>query len=90
MKSDYNGWLNSDIGFEDTVDFIKFKAKENSVIKISGEFSGGTDKITLNGSVLTADADGNYIAMVSAKTDYILKLERNEMNSVNYEISLIA
>lgn len=82
-SEEYNGWLSGggdgDGVLEDTVDYIKLAAQNDGTLS----FIGGTDQLWINGK----EWDGsNY--NISAGTTYTIKLERNESNSISYELSL--
>ncbi|MBR2723789.1 MAG: hypothetical protein IKB77_05590, partial [Lentisphaeria bacterium] len=88
LESDYNGWLGNGVAVHDTIDFVKFKSKNEGVLEISGV--GATDIVSLNGIELDRNAEGNFVVEFAANTNNILKLERNEENSMSYSISLIS
>ena len=88
IESDYNGWLGNGVAVHDTIDFVKFKSKNEGVLEISG--FGAADIVSLNGIELDRNAEGNFVVEFAANTNNILKLERNEENSMSYSISLIS
>ncbi len=88
LESDYKGWLSNGVAVHDTVDFVKFKNKNGGTLEITG--FGAADIVTLNGKELTRNDEGNFVVEFAANTNNILKLERNEENSMSYSISLIS
>ena len=80
-SEEYNGWLSGggDGVLEDTVDYIKLAAQNDGTLS----FIGGTDQLWINGKKWDGS---NY--NISAGTTYTIKLERNESNSISYELSL--
>ncbi|MBE6403489.1 MAG: hypothetical protein E7039_07190 [Lentisphaerae bacterium] len=83
-SEEYNGWLSGggDGVLEDTVDYIKLAAQNDGTLSFSAAF-GESDKLWINGKKWDGS---NY--NISAGTTYTIKLERNEGNSISYELSL--
>lgn len=85
--SEIDGWLSKGIAFEDNVDYIKFKTDCESTLIVSGAFSAN-DEISVNGQRLYADMQGRYVVELAADSEFILKLERKDENSLSYQVAL--
>ena len=76
----FTGWIGTAEGCADTIDCITFKAEEDGVLNIGGEF----DSVTLNGS---SDFDTTVGIALEAGMEYTLKLERSE-SAISYTLAL--
>lgn len=93
LKSDYNGWMSDNGDILDTVDYIKFKTgKEDQMLRISGIGHENITFLDKKGNIVDVDfgfIDGDFVAELSAKTDYTLKLNiADESDSVKYTVSI--
>ena len=79
------GWLSdSETGFEDECDILKFKADFDGLLEFSG-LNETYDKITINGTEISGLDWSSY--HVAAGTEYTIKLERDGADSTSYSIS---
>ena len=77
----FTGWIGTvKEGFADTIDCITFKAEEDGVLNIGGEF----DSVTLNGG---SAVDTTVGIALEAGMEYTLKLERSE-SAISYTLAL--
>ena len=85
----FNGWLGNDVDCVDTVDFIKFKTSEACTLKLESSAweKPSTDLVAVNNVILTI-ADGSAQIELLANTEYTVKLQRNDSNSMDYSIFL--
>ena len=84
------GWLGigSDVDVKDSVDYVKFTAASDGTLDItSSAWSSTGDKVSINGTDL-AIADGAVSFGVTAGTEYLVKIERKDNNSMSYDMTL--
>ena len=84
------GWLGigSDVDVKDSVDYVKFTAASDGTLDItSSAWSSTGDKVSINGSEV-AITDGAVSFGVTAGTEYLVKIERKDNNSMSYDMTL--
>ena len=84
------GWLGigSDVDVKDSVDYVKFTAASDGTLDItSSAWSSTGDKVSINGTEL-AITDGAVSFGVTAGTEYLVKIERKDNNSMSYDMTL--
>ena len=84
------GWLGigSDVDVKDSVDYVKFTAASDGTLDItSSAWSSTGDKVSINGTDL-AITDGAVSFGVTAGTEYLVKIERKDNNSMSYDMTL--
>ena len=84
------GWLGigSDVDVKDSVDYVKFTAAADGTLDItSSAWSSTGDKVSINGTDL-AITDGAVSFGVTAGTEYLVKIERKDNNSMSYDMTL--
>ena len=82
----FGGWLSGDDSdVIDTIDYVKYTAREHETLEISGDFADG--EVTINGKALTF-SDGVASYELAAGESCLLKLERKEGDSISYSIAL--
>ena len=84
------GWLGigSDVDVKDSVDYVKFTAAADGTLDItSSAWSSTGDKVSINGTDL-AITDGAATFGVTAGTEYLVKIERKDNNSMSYDMTL--
>ena len=90
-EGNLEGWLGigSDVDVKDSVDYVKFTADANGTLDItSSAWSSSTgDKVSVDGTALTF-TDGSFSFGVTAGTEYLVKIERKDNNSMSYDMTL--
>ena len=85
----FGGWLGKDVDCIDTVDFIKFKTTEECTLKLESSAweKSSADIVAVNNVILDI-VNGCAEIKLAAHTEYTIKLERKDSNSMDYSISL--
>ena len=85
----FEGWLGNDVDCIDTVDFITFRTGEACTLQIASSAweNPSTDIVAVNNVILNT-VGGVAEINLAADTEYTIKLERKDSNSMSYVITL--